>query len=204
MLKRPIVNISCQLQRAAGRRGRAANAGVTLIELVIVLGIMGVVGAMAGLSIIEARPTLQADGAMRGVLSQLRTARELAISERRYMRVAFIDTSAIRILREEVPGPSTTTLSTVGLESGAVFSTVTGLPDTPDAFGAASAIDFGTVTAIKFSPDGTLVNQDGSVVNGTVFIALPGSARSARAVTVLGSTGRIRGYRWDGRAWNLV
>ena len=165
---------------------------------------MGVVGAMAGLSIIESKPTLQADGAMRGVLSQLRTARELAISERRCMRVSFIDTSAIRVIREEVPGPGTTTLSTVGLESGAEFDRVSGVPDTPDGFGAAAAIDFGTVTTIKFSPDGMLVDQDGNAVNGTVFIALPGVARSARAVTVLGSTGRIRGYRWDGRAWKLV
>ncbi len=176
---------------------------MSLVELVIVLGIMGVLGAMAGLSIIESKPTIQGDGAMRGVLYQMRTARELAISERRCMRVAFIDTSAIRIVREEVPGPSTTTLSTVGLESGAVFSKA-GVPDTPDAFGAAAAIDFGTVTTIKFTPDGTLVDQDGNVVNGTVFVSLPGSTRSARAITVLGSTGRIRGYRWDGRAWKLV
>ena len=28
-------------------------------------------------------------------------------------------------------------------------------------------------TTIKFSPDGTLVDQDGNTVNGTVFIALP-------------------------------
>jgi prepilin-type N-terminal cleavage/methylation domain-containing protein len=204
LLKRWIVNTAFLLHRARSRRAFSSSAGVTLIELVVVLGIMGVVGAMAGLSIMESRPTLQADGAMRGVLSQMRTARELAISERRCMRVAFINTSAIRIVREEVPGPSTTTLTTVGLESGAVFNKVSGLPDTPDAFGAASAIDFGTVTTIKFSPDGTLVDQDGNTVNGTVFLALPGSARSARAVTVLGSTGRIRGYRWDGRAWNLV
>jgi hypothetical protein len=27
---------------------------------------------------------------------------------------------------------------------------------------------------------------------------------SARAVTFFGSTGRIRGYRWDGRAWKTV
>ncbi|MEQ1728124.1 MAG: GspH/FimT family pseudopilin [Vicinamibacterales bacterium] len=180
------------------------SAGMSLVELVIVLGIMGVIAAMAGLSIIQAKPAIQGDGAMRSVLSQMRTARELAISERRCMRVAFIPTSAIRIVREEVPGPSTTTLSTVGLESGAVFSQATGVPDTPDAFGAASAVDFGAVTTIKFTPDGTLVDQDGNVVNGTVFVTLPGSASSARAITVLGSTGRIRGYRWDGRAWKLV
>ncbi len=204
LLKSFIVN-TLFLSRVARRRGAfGPSAGMSLVELVIVLGIMGVIAGMAGLSIIEAKPTLQADGAMRGVLSQMRTARELAITERRCMRVTFIGTAAIRIVREEVPGPSTTTLSTVGFESGAAFSRATGVPDTPDAFGAASAVDFGSVTTVKFTPDGTLVDQDGNVVNGTVFVALHGSARSARAITVLGSTGRIRGYRWDGRAWKLV
>ena len=180
------------------------SRGFSLIELIFVLGIMGVLAGMAGLQIIEARPTLQGDGAMRVVLNQMRTARELAISERRYMRVNFIDTSAVRIIREEVPGPATTTLSTVGLESGMVFSLVNGVPDTPDAFGNAQAVSFGPAETIKFTPDGTLVDQDGNSINGTVFLAQPGAGRSARAITVLGSTGRIRGYRWDGRAWNLV
>ena len=54
---------------------------------------------------------------------------------------------------------------------------------------------------MKFSPDGTLVNQDGASANGTAFLAIPNQALSARAVTILGSTGRIRGYKWNGSKW---
>ena len=57
---------------------------------------------------------------------------------------------------------------------------------------------------MKFTPDGTLRRSGRRTLNGTVFLAMPNSALSARAVTVLGSTGRIRGYRWDGRIWKAV
>src|SRR5229473_1282474 len=90
-------------------------------------------------------------------------------------------------------------------EGGMQFLTVSGLPDTPDAFGNASAVTFPTATGspleIKFATDGTFVNQDGLSLNGTVFVALPNQALSARAVTIFGSTGRVRAYRWDGRIW---
>jgi prepilin-type N-terminal cleavage/methylation domain-containing protein len=176
--------------------------GYSLIELIVVLGIMGVLAGMAGLQIIQAKPGLQADGALRVALAQVRTARELAITERRCIRVSFIGTSALRMTREEVPGPATTTLSTVGFESGMEFRQVAGLPDTPDAFGAAQAVSF--AATIKFTPDGTLTDDNGNVTNGTMFLAQGAERTSARAVTVLGSTGRIRGYRWDGHTWVLV
>ncbi|MBS1819279.1 MAG: prepilin-type N-terminal cleavage/methylation domain-containing protein [Acidobacteria bacterium] len=181
-----------------------AESGYSLIEMVVVVGIMAVLSGMAGLQIVQAKATLQGDGGMRVVLAQLRTAREMAITERRCMIVRFIGTSAIRVIREEVPGPATTTLTTVGLENGIEFRLTNGLPDTPDAFGKQSATDFGAAGEIKFTPDGTLVDANGNVVNGSVFLAQHGAALSARALTVLGSTGRIRAWRWDGRNWHLV
>jgi hypothetical protein len=102
-----------------------------------------------------------------------------------------------------VPGPATTVISTTRLEGGPIFILM-GLDDTPDAFGKGTAIDFGSATNIKFTPDGTLVNQNGVTINGTVFMGMQPDVRSARAVTVLGSTGRIRGYRFDGKTWKLV
>ena len=120
------------------------------------------------------------------------------------MRLVFdIPNNRVQIVREEVPGPALTVLSSVPFEGGMKFSN-TGLTDTPDHFGVAAAVDFGTATEIKFTPDGTMVNQVGAVMNGTVYLALPSSKLSARAVTVLGSTGRVRGYKWDGRQWVLV
>src|SRR6266850_1667344 len=51
---------------------------------------------------------------------------------------------------------------------------------------------------------GSLVDQDGLTLNGTVFVALPNDKQSARAVTIFGSTGRVRGFRWDGGSWKPV
>ena len=46
---------------------------------------------------------------------------------------------------------------------------------------------------MKFTPQGTFVDQDGNILNGIVFVAFPGDQLSARAVAIFGSTGRVRG-----------
>jgi type II secretory pathway pseudopilin PulG len=186
------------------RNRQADGAGFSLIELLFIVSIMSVVTAISVFQLGSAQPWLKGDGAMRVVMGQIRTARELAITQRRYIRVTFANPDTVQLVREEVPGPATTVLTTIGLEGGMVYTLVPGLPDTPDAFGNPSAIAFGAAVNIKFSPDGTLVNQDGESINGTVFLALAGISRSARALSVLGSTGRIRAYRWDGSNWRLV
>jgi type II secretory pathway pseudopilin PulG len=175
-----------------------------MIELMFIVAIMGIISAMAVLRMSASQPSLKGNGAMRVILSQVKTARELAITQRRYMRIVFTNPNQLQIVREEVPGPNTTVLSTTILEGGVQFALVNSLPDTPDAFGKNAAIYFGGVATVKFTPDGTLVNQNGGSANGTVFLALQNIEASARAITVLGSTGRIRGYRWDGRIWRLV
>ncbi len=173
------------------------------MELMFTVGIMAILASMAVVQINASRPGLKGDGALRVLLGQMNQARELAISQRRYMRVVFTAPNRIDVVREDTT-TTTTTLSTVVFEGGVIYSLVSGVPDTPDAFGAASSVAFGSVTNVKFTPDGTLVNQDGQTTNGSVFIAWSGLQLSARAMTILGSTGRVRGYRWDGRNWKLV
>ena len=184
-------------------RPETTTAGYSVIELMFVLGLMAVLAGMATLQISMSRPGLIGDGAMRVVLGQLNQARETAITQRRYVRIVFTPANLVQSIREDST-TTTTTLTSVLIESGVEFVLVTGLPDTPDAFGNSSAIAFGSVTNVKFTPEGTLVNQDGASTNGTVFLALPNQALSARAVTVLGSTGRVRGYKWDGAKWSQV
>jgi Tfp pilus assembly protein FimT len=176
--------------------------GYSIIELLMGLGILMVVSSMALFQFGQTRPIVKGDGAMRVVMAQLTSARELAITQRRYMRVTFTGTNVVNVIREDTP-TTTTQLSSVPFEGGVNYALVTGLPDSPDTFGKSAAVDFGSVTNVKFTPDGTLVNQDGTITNGTVFLALNGLRLSARAITVLGSTGRIRGYRWNGAAWTL-
>jgi type II secretory pathway pseudopilin PulG len=171
--------------------------------MLFVLGLLGLISSMAIVQINVSRPGLKGDGAMRIVLGQITQARENAIRQRRFVRVVLTAPNLIQIIREDTI-TATTTLSSVLIEGGAQFALVGSLPDTPDKFGNGSAIAFGLVTNVKFSPDGMLVNQDGASANGTAFLAIPNQALSARAVTILGSTGRIRGYKWDGSKWSRV
>jgi prepilin-type N-terminal cleavage/methylation domain-containing protein len=70
------------------RRG-SPERGFSMIELSVVIGIILILSAMA---IIQIGPALQgerADVAMRQVVEQLRSARELAIANRRWVQVAF-------------------------------------------------------------------------------------------------------------------
>lgn len=191
------------------RRRLGLDAGYSLTEMLFMVGIMSVVGSMAVFQIGQSRPGALGDGAMRVVLSQMNAARELAITQRRNMRVTFTN-NTVSVIREEVPGPTLTTLSAIPFEGGLQYLRIASLGDTPDGFapGTTPAAYFPTATGtppqVKFSSDGTFINQDVLTLNGTVFVALPNQNTSARAVTIMGTTGRIRGYRWDGANWKPV
>jgi hypothetical protein len=185
------------------RHGRDGAAGYSVIELMMTMGIFTVVSSMALLQVGQAQPAIKGDGALRVVLAQVNAARELAITNRRNMRLVFTADTQVQILQENVPGPSTTVVSSVPIEGGIKFSVFPDLPDTPKRFGSSAPIWFNSALEIKFTPDGKLVNESGGYLNGTVFLALPNLKLSARAVTVMGSTGQIRGYKWDGLQWKL-
>jgi prepilin-type N-terminal cleavage/methylation domain-containing protein len=181
------------------------SAGFSLIEMMMVVGLMGILMPMAVLQIGQSQPLMNSDGAMRVVMAQLTSARELAITQRRFYRVSFTDGgNQVQVIREEAPGPALTVISSVFLEGGIKFALVPGVADTPENFGNASGVDFGAATQMRFTTAGTLIDQNGATLNGTVFLAMPNVMRSARAATIFGSTGRVRGYRFDGAVWKVV
>jgi len=179
------------------------QAGFSLVEMLIVVALVSILGSMAVFQIGSVRPSLKADGAMRVVMGELVAARESAIAQRRLMQITFVGTSVIRITRVEVP-TGTTVLRNVVFEGNVHYGLVAGVPDTPDAFGNAEATDFGTAVSIMFGTDGALIDSTGTPVNGTVFMNIPETPQSFRAVTVLGSTGRVRAFRWNGSRWQGV
>jgi len=180
------------LNRARSQRG------VTLIEMLLVVAIMGVVGAMGLAQMANVRRAMQGDAAMRLVMSQFNMAREMAVAQRRTMELRFVGTNWMQIVRREVPA-GTTTLLSQAFEGSMTYRIAPSVTlDTPDGFGNTSAIAFGsTTTMVAFSSDGTLIDQSGNPLNGTVFLALVNIEPSQRAVTVMGSTGRVRGYRYQ-------
>lgn len=190
---------------ASARRtpnGRA-ESGVSLIEVLITLAIFAIVSGMAISIMMNVVPAIHADSSMELVASTLQQAHEAAITQRRNFLVTFIGTHEIKVQREELP-PGSGTLTTVSdnlLGNGVTFTLVTGVPDTPDAFGNSSADTFPS-KEIVFMSDGTAVNTSSQIVNGTVFMAIGTNPATARAVTVMGATSRVKGYRYNRSAWN--
>jgi prepilin-type N-terminal cleavage/methylation domain-containing protein len=186
--------------------------GFSLIELVVVVAIMFIVAAFAVIQTTGTMAGYRANAAQDLVFSQLRVARGLAISQRRTVQV-WIDQSfsgpggtqqvkyqiQAAAQTNEVPGP----IVALPLSAPVQFLLETGVPDTPMAFGNSAAVFIGNTSGgpaiMQFNPTGTFTDNTGTaILNGTVFLGIPGQASTARAVTIMGGTGRVRQYTWNG------
>lgn len=181
--------------RPAARR----EEGLSLVDLLVVVAVAAVLMAIAVPSVGTALIDARANSALRAVEGHLRVSRDEAVARRRVVEVQFVGARSLRTTRLE--GVNRQVILETTLENGMQFQLTPGLPDTPDAFGQSAAIDFGGPTTVFFEPDGSLTDATGLPVSGSVFVGRPDRVLSARAVTVLGPTGRVEGYRWDGSAW---
>jgi prepilin-type N-terminal cleavage/methylation domain-containing protein len=182
------------------RHHPSSQAGFTLLEVLLVSSLVVIMSGTAVSLIGSWVPIARADAAMRQVTYNLTSAREMAISQTRNIIVQ-VANNRITLLRDE-PGPNTTLLRIVPLEYDMVFKTYSGMPDTPDQFGNnGTGVDFGTAISIRFTSDGSLIDQLGVPVNGTIFMGHLNNQQTARAVTIFGGTGRVRGFRWTGSRW---
>jgi prepilin-type N-terminal cleavage/methylation domain-containing protein len=194
-------------KKSAPRFGaRVRNeSGFSLLEVLVVVGILGTLAGMAMMVSPAFSQHARAEAGISQVLDVMRSAREVAVSQRRNVEIVFIGLNAIRTRRVDIDAngnqTGTTTLRTVELENRVQFQLEPGVPDTPDGFGNASALDFDTVGPWMFTSEGTFVNNTGDPINGTVFMSIPGQDNSARAISVLGTTALIRPWRWNGREW---
>jgi type II secretory pathway pseudopilin PulG len=197
------------------RRTKKQDNGFTLLESVVVLGIMMVMMSFAIFKTTSIMPNYKADAAQDVVVSALRQARQLAITERRDVQVWFdqgfsgpgpvqhINYQVVTILGDQ-PQPQVS----VGLPLGTQF-VLEGVPDTPMGFGANAAIYIGSNGAMvgggppimKFRSTGSFTDSVYSPLNGTIFVGVPNQAFTARAVTIFGGTGRVRPYSWTGSTW---
>ena len=201
--------------KTTSRSGSRAS-GFSMIELSVVIGIILILSAMAIVQIGPALAGKRADAGMRQVVEQLRSARELAIANRRWVQVTFPVVVVGGVSENQIQ----TTIRN-GLTAGAgadqallpvpiqrpMTFLLLGAPDTPDAFGNANAIEFGGVAGgpvggMMFDPTGALVNGATlQPINGSVFLGVVGHSETARAVSIMGTTGRIRGWSWNGTTW---
>jgi len=188
------------LRRHNPSNGPRQDAGFSLVEVSVVILLISVVAGFALLNIEGIMPGLDANAALSQTVAELRRGRELAIAQRRNIELTFPTNNQIQLVRFDVPA-GRTVIDTLTLANDMEFRLFGGVPDTPDAFGQGSAVYFNHASTMIFLSDGTLVDAEGNPLQGSVFIGLPDHPETARAVTILGATGRVRGYRWTGSSW---
>jgi prepilin-type N-terminal cleavage/methylation domain-containing protein len=186
--------------------GVEGERGFTLVELMVTVGLAATLMLMAVMVVPNFSNTAKADGGLEQVLDLMRSAREVAVSQRRNVEVRFIGTTGLQTVRRDIGtggvSTGTTTLRTIELENKMQLRLDPAVTvDTPDGFGNSSATSFGATGARMFTSEGTFVDANGDILNGSIFISTPGQVNSARAVTVMGATALIRAWHWNGKKW---
>lgn len=179
-------------------------AGFTIIDLLVGLAIMGVLAALAIPVSTQFIITAKADSALEATSRAFTVTRDRAVAERRNIVISFSG-DTVHFDRQEIDSAGdvtgTTPIGELTLENGQRFMTFSGMPDTPDSFGNSSATTFNGTPPFMFASDGTLVDADGDVANASVFTGVPNEPLTARAVTIFGTTGLVRGWKWRGNRW---
>jgi len=188
---------------------RRRESGFSLLEIVIVIAITMI---LLGITFVTLGPMLReahVDSAYDTTLMALRNYRSKAITERKRYIVTFTAprTLTVSYWGVAVPvNPAPVVVQTLTLPNDIQFLVQAGMPNsvatTPDNFGAGNqAIDFGqglgagALNYVMFMPDGSSQDTLGNLNSGVVYVGRAAEVMSMRAVTVFGSTGRVRGWR---------
>jgi prepilin-type N-terminal cleavage/methylation domain-containing protein len=193
------------------------NRGFSLLELMITLSIILI---MTGVTFIALQPVIKQNDvttAFDTTLEVIRNYRNQAITKSRRYMITFTPaagavraTMTVQWFPAGIPvAPPPVLIGTYTLPPDIQFGVQPGFPATvatvPDGFGnGGTAIDFdqgmglGSQNYIMFMPDGSSQDTLGNWNSGVVYMVRTTDVTdvySARAVTVFGPTGRIRGWR---------
>jgi hypothetical protein len=176
-----------------------------VVELLVVVAIVLIISSASLMAINSVLKSSRADYGLQIALGQVRQVHQRAIDERRVYRLTFTTPGNIRTDRMDFSGGVWTPafIGSINLPTDMQFTVVSGTPTTttPNGFGSAdNAVDLSLnntsgATQVFFQADGRVLDSVYRVANGIVYIARPGDLPSSRAVTIFGSTGRIKGWK---------
>lgn len=188
------------------------SRGFSLLEMMIVIAI-GL--TMAGVTVMALMPLLKqshVDAAYDTALSVIRNYRNQSITQSKRYILTFTapGTITVQYWGVGVPvSPAPVTVATYTLPNDIQFAVQPGFPAAaPDSFGNGGvAIDFdqgilGNQNYIMFMPDGSSQDTLGNYNSGVLYLTRPGDLYSSRAISVFGTTGRVRGWRLYNQAGN--
>ena len=171
--------------------------------------VVAIVLVMGGVAIFQIAPALRgakSQTALETTLGIMRRYHDAAVDQRRIYQVVFTQPRSIQINVEVFDANGNISWSPVEsykLPVETQFLCVTGIPTgaPPDGLGqGANAIDFmvdngGGYNTVVFQKDGRATDMLGRLNNGVVYIAQAGDLSSSKAVSLLGATGRVKGWR---------
>lgn len=187
--------------------------GFTLLETLIVMGVMFILAGITIFKSFGSMQSYQANAAMDIVRSQLRVARQLAISQRRDVQITFNTSATAPSISYQVLAGTYTgsteankTTVTMPLPTKIQFTSESGESDTPMAFGTCGGTFAVCIAGVSGGPAIMEFNSQGqftdstkvNTLNGTIFLGFPSQPATARAVTIMGGTGRVRSYSYVG------
>jgi prepilin-type N-terminal cleavage/methylation domain-containing protein len=195
--------------------------GYSLVETLIVVALIGVLSAIALPQLIAERRLSRSIGVTREILSQLRHARQLAMSQRQAFtfqynninkQISIIDhNNNIGLsLFADAAYPNTagssvisaTPLATGGLvQSEITYGIPPGLPNGALADGISMTGLTNNQLNITFQPDGSVIDAAGNPMGRAIFIYNSTTPQAtASAISVIGASGRVKIWRYDRNA----
>jgi Tfp pilus assembly protein FimT len=216
--------MKAQVAKGQAQRWRS-NRGTSAVEVLAVVAIATILTAVAVPQVISARRLIRSASLPREIASQLRYARQQAMSQRQAFTFVYDDsTKQISIIDHQGFGYTLLSASNYPNTTGSVNALTVpmggsgGLPASEITFGVPTGItattlgDTSAPTAlvsnkltVTFQPDGTVLDANGNATNRTLFFynsKVPNE--TAFAISILGTAGRIKIWRYTTSANTYV
>lgn len=196
----------------------SSHRGHSLLEMLIVIAMIGVLSSMALPQLIAERRLSRSVAVTREIMTQMRHARQLAMSQRQAFTFQYDNTTkqlriidhnsnvgANLLLDASYPNTAnsmvvsaTPLAAEVELSSEISYGIPSGLPTGALADGISLTPLFNSRINITFQPDGSVIDGTGNPVGRAMYIFNNRVARgTAAAISILGASGRVKLWRYD-------
>ena len=181
------------------------NRGFSLLELLIAIAIGFTMTAVTVMTMMPLFKQSHVDTAYDTTQSVLRNYRNLSVTQSVRYIVYYTAPGTITVQRWNFASPvspAPVTVATYTLPTDVQFAVQAGFPNPgPDGFGTGStAITISNCALVGancliFYPDGSAQDDLGNYNSGVIYMTRPSDMNSSRAVSIFGTTGRVRGWR---------